>query len=290
MPNPELDVIRDALRSRPRPVGWPERRARLDALGAGYTLPPDVTVTSAQGGEWTQTPVADPARVILFFHGGGYCSGSLQSHRHLMAEAGRQAHARTFAVDYRLAPEHPYPAALDDARAAYRALLDAGVNPARLTVAGESAGGGLAVALLTTLHRDNLPLPACLWLTSPWTDLAMTGATMDSKAAIDPLISRPYLQELATAYLQGHDPADPLVSPIHADLTGLPPMLIQVGTAETLLDDSIRLAATAAAADVRVTLQTWPDMIHAWDLFHPQLSDGRASLAEAGLFIRAHTG
>jgi acetyl esterase/lipase len=225
--------------------------------------------------------------VILFLHGGGYVSGSLASHRHAVAQAGREAGTRTFALAYRLAPENPYPAALGDALAGYRFLLESGFAPERIALAGESAGGGLAVATALSLRERGMPLPGCLWLSSPWTDLALTGGSLDTKASVDPLISRAYLAELATAYLNGADPRDPLVSPIHADLTGLPPMLIQVGSAETLLDDALRLAGVAAAADVAVALEVWPHMIHAWHLFYPEVAGGRRSLASAGRFIRA---
>ena len=291
MSNPEIDAIRALLQSRPRPTDLAERRQRLDGLGAGYTLPPDVALEPVDAGgvpaEWTSTPAADPHRVILFLHGGAYIAGSIRSHRHMIAEAGRQAHARTLALDYRLAPEHPFPAAPHDALAAYRFLLSSGFDPGNIALAGESAGGGLALATLISLRDEHTPLPARVWLSSPWTDLTMTGETMTTKAAVDPLIQRAYLQETAALYLNGIDPMDPLVSPINADLHGLPPTLIQVGTAETLLSDSTRLAAAAAAADVRVTLQAWPEMIHAWHLFHPQLTAGRDALAEVGAFIRS---
>ncbi|MCP1535716.1 acetyl esterase/lipase [Methylorubrum extorquens] len=269
-----------------------ERRARVDALAADYALPPDVRVEpiDAHGvpAEWTSTPAANGERVILFLHGGGYVSGSLKSHRHMVAQAGREALARTLALGYRLAPEHPFPAALDDALTGYRFLLASGIAPARIALAGESAGGGLALATALSLREAGLSLPGCLWLSSPWVDLALTGASMESKAAVDPLLSRTYLSELASLYLNGADALGPLVSPINADLAGLPPMLIQVGSAETLLDDSIRLAAAAGAADVSVRLAIWPHMIHAWHLFYQEVADGRRSLTEAGAFIRAH--
>jgi epsilon-lactone hydrolase len=217
-------------------------------------------------GEWTSTPQADRSRVLLFFHGGGYISGSLNSHRHMIAQAGREAGARTFAVGYRLAPEYPFPAALDDALAAYRFLQSSGIRPDHIGAAGESAGGGLVIAMLMKLRDAGADLPACVWCSSPWVDLEMSGATMTTKAAVDPLISRPYLSELVAAYLQGADPRGPLVSPIYGNLAGLPPMLIQ--------------------ADVRVTLEIWPDMIHAWHLFYQQVAAGRRALAAVGAFVR----
>ncbi|KAB1075051.1 alpha/beta hydrolase fold domain-containing protein [Methylobacterium planeticum] len=286
-----IDAVRARLAARPRPADLAARRERLDSLGADYALPADVSVAPAGIGdvpaEWTRTPAADPARVLLFLHGGGYISGSLASHRHMVAEAGRQAGARTLAVAYRLAPEHPFPAALDDALAAYRGLLALGIAPGAVALAGESAGGGLALATLGRLREAGDPLPGCLWCSSPWVDLALTGGSLASKDAVDPLIHRGYLAELAADYLQGTDPRDPRVSPLYADLAGLPPTLIQVGSAETLLDDAVRLAGAAGAADVAVTLEVWPHMIHAWHLFHPELAEGRASLASAGRFVRA---
>jgi acetyl esterase/lipase len=240
--------------------------------------------------EWTTTLGADPARVILFLHGGGYISGSITSHRHMIAQAGREAGARTLALGYRLAPEHPFPAALEDALSGYRYLLAQGFAPQHIVIAGESAGGGLAVATLIALRDAGTPLPAATWCSSPWVDLEMSGSTMVTKAAVDPLIQKNYLAELATLYLNGVDPRTPLASPIYSDLRGLPPMLIQAGSAETLLDDAVHLAGKAAAADVRTTLQVWPDMIHAWHLFYPQLAEGRGALAEVGAFVRAKLG
>ena len=238
--------------------------------------------------EWTATPGANPARVILFLHGGGYVSGSLDSHRHMIAEAGREAQARTFALAHRLAPEHPFPAALADALAGFRYLLAQGFAPASIALAGESAGGGLAVATLVSLRDAGEPLPACAWCSSPWVDLEQSGASMSEKAAVDPLIQKGYLDELAAAYLNGADPRMPLASPLHADLSELPPMLIQVGSAETLLDDAVRLSRAAGAAGVRVNLEVWPDMIHAWTLFSQQLAAGRRALQCVGAFVRSH--
>ncbi|MBV9567788.1 MAG: alpha/beta hydrolase [Hyphomicrobiales bacterium] len=294
MPDPEIEAIRKALAARPRPTRLAQRRQRLDALGAQYSLPSDVRVTPVEANgvraEWSVTSNAEDARVILFLHGGGYISGSLDSHRHMIAEAGRQAHARTLALGYRLSPEHSFPAALEDALSGYAFLIARGIEPRRIAIAGESAGGGLAVAAMVTMRDQGIPLPACAWLSSPWVDLELTGASMIGKASVDPLIQKPYLAELAAMYLNGRDPRTPLASPIHADLRGLPPMLIQVGSAETLLDDAVRLANVAGAADTRVTLEIWPDMIHAWHLFYQEVAAGRRALANVGAFIRSRTG
>jgi epsilon-lactone hydrolase len=291
MADPEIAAIRTMLAAKPRPPELEERRRRLDALGAQHPLPSDVRVDKTEMGgvpaEWSSTPDADRERVILYMHGGGYVSGSLDSHRNMVAAAGRAAQARTLALGYRLAPEHPFPAALDDTMAGYRALLSQGVEPRRIAIAGDSAGGGLAVAALVSIRDAGLPLPACGWCISPWVDLEGTGASLTSKAEADPMIQRDYLAELAAAYLHGADPRSPLASPLHAELRGLPPLLIQVGSAETLLDDSVRLARAAGAADVWVRLEVWPEMIHVWHLFHPQLATGRRALAAAGTFIRA---
>ncbi len=293
MSNPEIDAIRALLAAAPRPASLPERRARLDALGARYAIPSDVEITpiSANGvdAEWTRTPQADPSRVLLFLHGGGYISGSIASHRHLAAEAGRQAHARTLALGYRLAPENPFPAALEDTLAAYRFLLAQGTNPTKIALGGESAGGGLALAAMLSLRDSNEPLPACAWLSSPWTDLAQTGATMQTKAADDPLIQKPYLDDLSAQYRNGADAKNPLISPLHANLQNLPPLLIQVGAAETLLNDSTRLAEAAGQANTQVTLEIWPDMIHAFTLFYQQVTAAREALHQVGAFIKSHT-
>jgi epsilon-lactone hydrolase len=292
MSSSEIDAVRELLRSKPRPTSFPERRQRLDAIGSISLIAEDIGLepidANGVAAEWSLAPGSDPSKVLLFFHGGGYCSGSIVSHRGMVTEAGRAAQARTLAVGYRLAPEHPFPAAIEDARSAYRFLLDQGVAPSKIAIGGDSAGGGLTLALMTSVRDAREPLPACAWLVSPWVDLRMTGASLAEKAAIDPLISKPYLEELASAYLAGADPANPLVSPLNADLAGLPPLLVQAGSAETLLDDAVRIARRAGAADVRVNLEIWPHMIHAWHLWAAQLEAGRRAIASAGAFIRAH--
>jgi len=245
----EIDAIRKLLSSKPRPVGWAERRARLDEVGSNWPIADDVKCEAVDcdgvRGEWSLAPGSDPLRVLLFFHGGGYCSGSIASHRDMVTRVGRAAGVRTLALGYRLAPEHPFPAALDDALAAYGFLLEQGIAPEKIAIGGDSAGGGLTLATITSLRDAGRPLPGCSWLVSPWVDLQMTGASLAEKADVDPLIQKPYLEELASAYLAGADPAGPLVSPLHADLGGLPPLLVQVGSAETLLDDALRIARRA---------------------------------------------
>ena len=291
----EIDAIRALLGSKPRPVGWSERRQRLDEVGSVWPVADDVALEAVDldgvPGEFSIVPGSDPSRVLLFFHGGGYCSGSIVSHRRMVTEAGRAGGVRTLAVGFRLAPEHPFPAAYDDALTAWRWLRKQGIAANQIAVGGDSAGGGLTLALAMRLRDAGEPLPGCLWLSSPWTDLTMSGATLATKDAVDPLIHKGYLEELATAYVPaGMARNDPRISPLFADLHGLPPMLIQVGSAETLLDDSVRFAGAAGAAGVAVTLEVWPDMIHAWALWNAKLEAGRQALANAGAFMRRHLG
>jgi len=289
----EIDAIRTLLTSKPRPVGWAERRRRIDEVGSAWPAAEDIKLEPVDLGgieaEWSIAPGADPARVLMFFHGGGYCSGSILSHRRMVTEAGRAAGMRTLAVGYRLAPEFPFPAAIEDAGTAWRFLGRQGIAARDIVVGGDSAGGGITLALLTGLRDAGAPLPACGWLASPWTDLTMSGSTLASKDAVDPLIHKAYLGELADAYLgPGIDRRDPRVSPLFAELKGLPPLLIQVGSAETLLADATRLTEAAGAADVPVTLEIWPHMIHAWPMWNAGLADGRAALARAGAFMQRH--
>jgi epsilon-lactone hydrolase len=276
----------------PPGTGIGEQRRLLAQLTSAQPLPADVTVTAdALGG----VPVAEitiagagTRHVVLYFHGGVYVLGSAVQAAGLASEVGRQAGARVISVDYRLAPEHPYPAAADDALAAYRALLDNGTAPTDIFFAGESAGGGLAVATLVNARDHGLPLPAAAYAMSPYADLTLAGATMDTKAAVDVLMSRENLQSRVGDYTSGHDPALDLISPIFADLTGLPPLIIQAGTHEVLLDDAIRLARQAATADVEVTLDITPGVPHVFQTFYPILDEGAAALDRAGQFLSAH--
>jgi len=293
MDQSEIDTVRALLRSKLRPVGWAERRQRLDDIGSVWPVADDVKLEAVDvtglGGEWSIAPNSDPSRVLMFFHGGGYCSGSIVSHRRMVTEAGRAAGMLTLAIAYRLAPEHRFPAAYDDALTAWRFLRNQGIPAERIAVSGDSAGAGLAMGLICRLRDAREERPGCAWLVSPWTDLTMSGSTFAIKGAVDPIIHKEYLNELADAYLpRGMDKKDPRVSPLYANLTGFPPLLIQVGSAETLLDDATRFASAAGVADVRVTLEIWPHMIHAWPLWNAHLEDGRRALANAGAFIRAH--
>jgi len=291
MSDPEIGALRAKLAARPRSDDYRQRRKDIDARGLAYGVAADVGVepVTANGvrAEWTATPNDARDAALMYLHGGGYVIGSLDSHRHLAAEAGRACGIAALALDYRLAPEHPFPAAVDDALAGYRFLLARGVAPGRIAIAGDSAGGGLVVAAMLAIRDAGLPQPACGWCISPWVDMEAIGETMTSKAAADPTVQRAGLLDMAKLYLNGADPRAPLAAPLYADLRGLAPLVIQVGACETLLDDALRLAKVAGAADVRVDLQIWPEMIHVWHLFHPELKAGMRAIEAGGAFVRA---
>ena len=292
MSNPEIDAIRTLLTSKARPVGWAARRERLDEIGSVWPVANDITLTRADLGgieaEWSIAPGSDTSRVLMFFHGGGYCSGSILSHRRMVTEAGRAAKIRTLAVGYRLAPEHPFPAAYEDAMTAWRFLRKQAYLPSQIAVGGDSAGGNLTAVLINELRAQG-EHPACAWLASPWTDLTMSGSSLMTKDAVDPIIHKGYLGELADAFVpSGIARNDPRISPLFSDLRGFPPTLVQVGSHETLLDDATRFAAALGAADVDATLEVWPEMIHAWPLWNAHLEPGRRALASAGAFLRRH--
>jgi len=232
---------------------------------------------------------ATPGKAVLYLHGGGHVFGSIKSHRHFVSRLAVATKAVAWHIDYRLAPEHPYPAAIEDALTAYRALLDSGIAPADLVVGGESAGGNLAAALLLKLKQENLPQPAGLYLLSPWLDMTTTAESYDKVGARDPMISREGIVGVATAYL-GNQPDNPLASPVRADVAGLPPMLIQVGSEEVLLSDSTTFANNAAMTGIDVSLRVWAGMPHAWPLFHPFLRAGLPAIDEAGAWMRKRLG
>jgi monoterpene epsilon-lactone hydrolase len=290
MADPEILAIREAIAKRPRPAEIAELRANSDARGLAFGLPSDVTVTpvNANGAkaEWTATPGAASDAAILYVHGGGYVIGSLDSHRHLVAEIGRASGVRVLAVDYRLAPEHPFPAAVDDTVAAYRYLLETGIKPSRIIIAGDSAGGGLVIGAMLAIRDAGLPTCGGGWCISPWVDMEATGASFTDRAMTDPTVQKATILYMAGQYMGGADPKSPYASPIHGELRGLPPLLIQVGACETLLDDSLLLARLAGMADVPVDLQIWPEMIHIWHIFHPVLGAGKRAIAAGGAFVQ----
>ncbi len=290
MADPEIVKLREVLAARPRASEIAQMRLDADERAKVFVLSSDVSVekVSANGvpAEWTSTPDADKSSAILYLHGGGYVICSLNSHRHLAAEVGRASGTRTLAIDYRLAPEQPFPAPVEDTLAAYRYLLDSGIRPDRIALAGDSAGGGLVVGSMLAIREAGLPLPACGWCISPWVDMEALGQSFTDRAETDPTVQKATIQMMAQWYMGGANPRHPHAAPIYGDLRGLPPLLIQVGAAETLLDDSIILARKAGIADVIVDLQIWPEMIHIWHIYFPMLAAGRRAIASGGSFIR----
>jgi monoterpene epsilon-lactone hydrolase len=236
----------------------------------------------------SQSTEIEPRHVVLYFHGGVYVMGDAFLAADLASQVGRRTHAKVISVDYRLGPEHPYPAAVDDALAAYEALLHDGIAPSDIVFAGESAGGGLAIATLVNARDRGLPLPAAAFVMSPYADLTLAGTTMETKRELDPLLSRENLQARVTDYTSGQDAALDLISPVFADLSVLPPLIIQVGTHEVLLDDAVRLAGQAATADVEVTLEITPQVPHVFQAYYPILDEATAALDRAGQFLSAH--
>lgn len=268
-------------------------REQFEDLAARWS-PAWIDVEPADGApvqtDWVTTERSDRDRVVLHLHGGAYILGSPRTHRGLAAALARTARARVLLPDYRLAPEHPFPAALDDAVATYRWLVhQRGVDPARVAVCGDSAGGGLALALLVRLRELGEPLPACYVGLSPWTDLAGTGASMQDNAARDPWLRAELTPLAAVAYAGDRSLDDPLVSPLYADLTGLPPMLVHAGDHEILLDDARRTVARAREAGVVADLGVFDGLWHVFQAF-PGIPESRWSLREIGAFIRRHTG
>ena len=269
-----------------------EQRRLLKELASAQPLPAGVTVTAAALGGVPTAEITvegiEPRHVVLYFHGGVYVIGDAFQAAGLASQVGARTGAKVISVGYRLAPEHPYPAAVDDALAAYQALLRGGTAPADIVLAGESAGGALAVATLVNARDHGLPLPAAAFVMSPYADLTLAGTTMETRREVDPLLSRELLQPRVTDYTAGHDPALGLISPVFADLSGLPPLIIQAGTHEVLLDDAVRLARQAAAADVEVTLDITPGVPHVFQAYYPILDEAAAALDRAGQLLSAH--
>jgi len=242
-------------------------------------------------GEWLRPEGADPARALLYFHGGGYVLGSTRSHRHMVAALAAGAGVHAFSADYRLAPEHPFPAAVEDGAAAWQGLLESGIDPARAVIGGDSAGGGLTVAVLVKARDDGLPMPAGGLCISPWTDMTLEAGSYATKADSDPMVKKDQIERWTGVYLgDDTDRRHPWASPLYADLEGLPPLLVQVGSEEVLLDDSVSLAEAARRAGIEVQLTVADEMIHVWHWFDRLLDRASEGLDEAAAFIRARTG
>ena len=295
--SPELDQVISLVQGRQvdESQGATEgRRRSFEQMTDSFSIDVPARYSRVNAGgvtaEWVSAEGVSNGRVVLYFHGGGYIIGSPRTHRAMLAHLSHASDARLLALDYRLAPEHPFPAPVEDSVAAHRWLLDEGYDPGRIAVAGDSAGGGLAVSMLVQSRYLGLPLPGAAVCISPWVDMEGLGDSMETRAEADPMVNRENLMVSAKTYLGGADPKAPLAAPLYADLRGLPPMLIQVGDAEVLLDDSTRLAGVAREAGVEVRMDVWDDMIHVWHVFAPILPEGKQAISQAGEFIKKHTG
>ena len=293
-PSREFTRLLEVLQTQRAQPGAPVTTLRVTHEAAHASRPPlpDLIVqpVDARGVPAELVAAGAPAdgdRTVVYLHGGGYVLGSLRTARGFAAELSRASGARVLSVDYRLAPEFPFPAALDDSVAAYRHLLDLGVESGNIALCGDSAGGGLAVATMVALREMDVDLPAACVCLSPWTDLTMRGRSYSTNAERDPQVDRTMLAEMASAYAVEESLAAPLISPVNADLSGLPPMLIQVGDAEALLDDALAFAERAAASGVEVTTRVWTDMIHVWQVYAPKLPEARDAVNEIALWLQA---
>ena len=293
MASEQLNKVIERIKSQPQnpSASTEQRRAGMERISE--RVPADVICEKVSAGgvnaEWIAAPGADADRVILYLHGGGYVIGSINTHRAMISRIARASNARALAIDYRLAPEHPFPAAVDDTIAAYKWLLAQGYKPGKIVIAGDSAGGGLTIAALLAIRDAGLPMPACSVPISPWTDLEGTGESVRTRAARDVMVTQENLAYSAKQYYGTHDPKDPLVSPVHANFRGLPPMLIHVGDAEILLDDATRVAKSAKLAGVDVELEVWDDMPHVWHVFAKILPEGQQAIDKIGKFVIART-
>jgi acetyl esterase/lipase len=293
MASEQLGKVIERIKSAPQNPDVPMDKRRAGMERISERVPADVVCEKVKAGgvdaEWIAAPGANADRVILYLHGGGYVIGSINTHRAMVSRIARASNARALAIDYRLAPEHPFPAAVEDATAAYRWLLAQGYKPGKIVVAGDSAGGGLTIVLLLAIRDAGLPMPAGAVPISPWTDLEGTGESVRTRAARDVMVNMENLTSSAKQYYGTHNPKDPLVSPVHANFRGLPPMLIQVGDAEILLDDATRVAKSAKAAGVEVELEVWDDMPHVWHVFAKLLPEGQQAIDKIGKFVIART-
>jgi monoterpene epsilon-lactone hydrolase len=294
MASPELETLIQQLRAQPFSEKTPLEQTRADFEAFAQLLPPaddvkrepvDVDGVSA---EWITVPNSSDAITVLYFHGGGFVIGSVNVYVDLVSRIARASGARALSVDYRLAPEHPFPAALDDATTAYRWLLKQGVAPESIVIAGDSAGGSLSACTMLALKDAGDPLPGGAVLISPGTEWTLSGETMKSRADRDPTLTHSLLAHWGGLYLGATSPTEPLVSPLFGDYSGLPPILIQVGDAEIVLDHSTRYAERAKAAGVDVTIEVWDDMIHVFQLFAPMLPEGQQAIDKIGEWIKQH--
>ena len=292
--SPQLDRVISLIRARataPR-KSLEDDRLSYETMLSAMTLDDDVATERVGAGgvpaEWVVAPRSDDASVMLYLHGGGYVLGSMRTHRVMLSHLSRASGFKVLGLDYRLAPENPFPAPVEDALAAYRWLLWSGYDPRKIVLAGDSAGGGLVVAAIVAMRYAGEPLPAAGVCLSPWVDMEATGPSFVTNATSDPSVARDRILRLAGVYLAGKSPQAPLASPIHADLRGLPPLLVQVGSIETLLDDARALAQRAQAAGVEVTLEVWEDMPHVWHHFAPMLPEAQQAIARIGEFVRKY--
>lgn len=297
MASEKFEKYRSLLEANRPPLGVVKvesMRATMDSVGGRFPdgVTGEIATVGGVPGEWITAPGADRDRVVLYFHGGGYVAGSIDSHRNLLGHLAAAIGCRVFAADYRLAPEHPHPAAVTDAVAAYRGLLDEhGIDPGHVAIAGDSAGGGLTMALLVALRDQGVALPVAAVPISPWVDLEGSGESMTTRAAADPMVAPENLAVIADLFVGADgDKRDPLAAPLHADLAGLPPLLIHVGDAEVLLDDSTRLADRATAAGVDTTLEVWPDMVHVWHASASYVPEADEAIARIVEFLHPHLG
>ena len=272
----------------------PRAKIREGMEKTAFPVAPDVKVetlkVAGRDAEWIRAPGVKEGYAILYLHGGGYVMGSINTHRSLAGEISRASRAAVLLTDYRLAPEHKFPAAVEDGVAAFKYLLDQGFDPAKTAIGGDSAGGGLAAATLVALRDQKLPMPGAGILISPWADMTCSNPSYKTRAAADPMIASDGLDGMTSSYLGSASPVHPHASPGLADLTGLPPLLIHVGDAEVLLDDSIRLDQKARACGVDSTLEVWPKMIHVWHAFHLMLDEGKQGIERIGEYLRGKWG
>jgi acetyl esterase/lipase len=281
------------MSQRPRP--WEQStqdlRTNWETQSGVLPLPADVESTAVDAGgvpaEWLSVPESDPSRAVLYFHGGGYVIGSVNTHRDVVQRICRATRSRALNVDYRLAPENKFPAAVDDAIRAYRWVLSQGIDAGNVVVAGDSAGGGLTMAMMLAVREAGDPLPRAAVLMSPWVDMEGSGESMVTKEDVDPTIRKSWLLRCAQDYLGDEDRKNPLASPLYGDLAGLPRILIQVGENETLLDDATRLAERARSAGVDATIDVWNEMIHLWQLLAPLVPEGQQAIDRIGEWVRS---